>query len=85
MKTKTSTKSATKNTSTSTTATEKPGTKKVRKTATKKKALSGLDLVEQVRQRAYELYLQRGRKSGFEMADWLQAEKELRMKKGAGK
>lgn len=32
---------------------------------------------EVVRQRAYELYLARGREPGHELEDWLQAEKEL--------
>jgi hypothetical protein len=33
---------------------------------------------EQVRARAYEIYLARGRCDGDECADWLQAERELR-------
>ena len=33
---------------------------------------------DEVRLRAYELYLQRGGTPGNEMADWLQAERELR-------
>lgn len=33
--------------------------------------------VEQIRTRAYELYLQRGEQSGSETEDWLQAEAEL--------
>jgi hypothetical protein len=32
---------------------------------------------EQIRQRAYEIYLQRGELPGFEMEDWLQAESEV--------
>jgi hypothetical protein len=32
---------------------------------------------EEVRQRAYELYLQRGAIPGDEVSDWLQAEREL--------
>ena len=30
-----------------------------------------------VRNRAYEIYLQRGERSGHELDDWLQAEKEI--------
>lgn len=33
---------------------------------------------EQIRARAYEIYLARGRVTGDEHADWLQAERELR-------
>ena len=34
---------------------------------------------EEIRQRAYELYLARGATPGFELNDWLGAERELRM------
>ena len=30
-----------------------------------------------LRNRAYEIYLQRGGQSGYELEDWLQAEREL--------
>ena len=33
---------------------------------------------EEIRQRAYEIYLNRGAAPGFELDDWLQAERELR-------
>ena len=33
---------------------------------------------EQIRQRAYEIYLSRGDQPGDEFQDWLQAERELR-------
>ena len=33
---------------------------------------------EEINARAYEAYLQRGRIDGFDLEDWLQAEKELR-------
>jgi hypothetical protein len=36
-----------------------------------------VDLQEQVRRRAYELYEQRGREDGHELDDWLQAESEV--------
>jgi hypothetical protein len=32
---------------------------------------------QEIRNRAYELYLQRGRQPGYELEDWLQAEREL--------
>ncbi len=32
---------------------------------------------QQVRMRAYELYLQRGMSDGHELEDWLQAEQEI--------
>jgi hypothetical protein len=31
----------------------------------------------EIRTRAYEIYLQRGRQPGYELEDWLQAEREL--------
>lgn len=34
---------------------------------------------EQIRQRAYEIYLRRGEVPGSEVDDWLQAELELRI------
>ncbi len=33
---------------------------------------------EEIRQRAYEIFLARGATSGHELDDWLQAERELR-------
>jgi hypothetical protein len=33
---------------------------------------------QEIRNRAYEIYLQRGGQSGYELEDWLQAERELR-------
>ena len=32
---------------------------------------------EQIRFRAYEIYLERGGQPGYELEDWLQAEREL--------
>ena len=37
-----------------------------------------IDLEAQIRQRAYELYVERGRLDGFENEDWLKAEQEIR-------
>jgi hypothetical protein len=36
-----------------------------------------LPLEEQIRQRAYQIYLQRDAQDGSELDDWLQAEAEL--------
>ena len=36
---------------------------------------------EEIRQRAYEIYLNRGAVPGSELDDWLQAERELRSSK----
>ncbi len=38
-------------------------------------------LDEKVRRRAYDLYEQRGRRNGYELDDWLQAEAEVTGKK----
>jgi hypothetical protein len=43
---------------------------------------SELPLEEQIRQRAHEIYLQRGGDAGSDMDDWLQAEDEIRQKQG---
>jgi hypothetical protein len=40
-----------------------------------------LDLEEEVRRRAYELYEQRGKEEGHDLEDWLQAESELVQKR----
>jgi primase-polymerase (primpol)-like protein len=37
-----------------------------------------LSLEERIRQRAYELYLQRSNQPGSELDDWLQAEEDIR-------
>lgn len=44
-----------------------------------------MNLEGQVRQRAYELYEERGRRDGHQMEDWIQAEEEVRDKYGLGK
>ena len=38
---------------------------------------SPVDIQEQVRRRAFELYELRGREDGHDLDDWLQAESEL--------
>lgn len=40
-------------------------------------AAGNLPIEEHVRQRAYELYVERGNESGSELDDWLQAEDEI--------
>jgi len=59
-----------------------------RKTAAKKPATNGStssngtpDLSELIRQRAYELYLERGSEDGHAAEDWLRAEAEVRDQK----
>ena len=43
-----------------------------------------LELTEEyIRQRAYELYEQRGRQDGYDLEDWYQAETEVYGKKSA--
>lgn len=50
---------------------EAPST--VRSTREKKKVLTA----EQIQNRAYEIYLERGRTAGDPLQDWLRAEREL--------
>ncbi len=38
------------------------------------------EVIEEIRTRAYEIYLARGAAPGLELDDWLQAERELRSK-----
>ena len=47
--------------------------------AATKSAIETLPLEEQIRRRAYELYVERGDASGSELGDWLQAEREIWM------
>jgi len=55
---------------------EATSTAQVRKASSSANS-QNLDLDAQIRQRAYELYLQRGRVDGFALDDWLQAEREI--------
>ena len=43
-----------------------------------KESPSEISIEERIRLRAFELYVQRGSESGSELADWLQAEEEIR-------
>lgn len=45
--------------------------------AEEREGLLSSSLEQEIRTRAYELYLQRGGQSGYELEDWLQAEREL--------
>jgi len=47
--------------------------------AATKSAIETLPLEEQIRRRAYELYVERGNASGSELDDWLRAESEILM------
>ena len=43
----------------------------------KQEPLQDLTREQEIRRRAYEIYLERGAQSGHELEDWLQAEREL--------
>jgi hypothetical protein len=47
------------------------------KTTDANRSEPGIDLEQEIRCRAYELYEWRGREDGHEVEDWLQAEAEL--------
>jgi len=49
-----------------------------------RKPSSSSDITERIRQRAYDLYEQRGRGDGFALNDWLQAESQIRGTKKLG-
>jgi hypothetical protein len=53
---------------------------KPRKEIALPKNLLPINLEEEIRRRAYELYLQRGPASGSEAEDWLNAEREVRQR-----
>jgi len=42
----------------------------------------GLNLEDQIRRRAYELYEQRGKEDGHDLEDWFRAEEEIKQKQG---
>jgi Protein of unknown function (DUF2934) len=57
---------------------KKPAAKTGRQTSTSKRAKpSPRPTREEIEQRAYEIYLERGGSEGSEMEDWLEAEREL--------
>jgi hypothetical protein len=46
----------------------------------KQPQLAGAPSVEEIRQRAYEIHLERGGVHGWDQDDWLQAERDLAQK-----
>ncbi|MGA8214835.1 MAG: DUF2934 domain-containing protein [Candidatus Sulfotelmatobacter sp.] len=50
------------------------------KTEPRKNVVAPVNLEDEIRRRAYELYLQRGSASGSEAEDWLSAEAEVRQR-----
>ena len=63
---------ASKAKTTGSTDTTQPGT-----AVEKSKRLLQSTHEQEIRNRAYEIYLQRGAESGYEVEDWLQAEREV--------
>jgi len=57
---------------------KRPTSRKGSSPAARNANAQALILHEQIAQRAYELYERRGRQSGYELKDWLQAEREIR-------
>jgi Protein of unknown function (DUF2934) len=53
------------------------GMKRIQKEVPTETPATAVELEEQIRRRAYELYEQRGRIHGFDVDDWLQAENEV--------
>lgn len=53
------------------------GVKTATATKSPKQALQTQPVPEQIRQRAYEIYVSRNGAPGDELQDWLQAEREL--------
>jgi hypothetical protein len=56
---------------------QRQGSEMVERTAAVETAPGPQPSSEAIAKRAYELYLQRGSVSGYELEDWLQAEAEL--------
>ena len=60
---------------------KKPAAKTGRQTPSGKRTKSSPQPTrEDIEQRAYEIYLERGGTEGYEMEDWLQAERELQQR-----
>ena len=57
---------------------KRPTSRKGRASAASNANTQDSGLYERIAQRAYELYEQRGRQAGYELDDWLQAEREIR-------
>ena len=52
-------------------------TRKTGKSGNVQEALASTPTVDEIRARAYEIYIERGQRSGEDLENWLQAEKEL--------
>jgi hypothetical protein len=61
-------------------ATAEPRKLEVVKTEPRKNVVVPIKLEDEIRRRAYELYVQRGSASGSEAEDWLTAEREVRQR-----
>ena len=59
------------------TAPRKRTTKPLQPVVEPKKNVFPINLDEEIRKRAYELYVQRGSLAGYENEDWLTAEREV--------
>jgi hypothetical protein len=59
-----------------------PITGKVGLLATWRKDAGSYELEDKIRARAYQLYEQRGKRNGYALDDWLQAEAELTERRG---
>jgi len=57
--------------------TRKATSRKTGKSDHVQEALTSAPTVEEIRARAYEIYIERGQRSGEDLENWLQAEKEL--------
>ena len=60
--------------------TSEPRNLQVVKSEPRKNVVGPIKLEDEIRRRAYELYLQRGTASGSEAEDWLAAEREVRQR-----
>ena len=61
-------------------AASEPRKFEVVKNESRKKVVIPINLEDEIRRRAYELYQQRGSASGSEAEDWLAAEREVRQR-----
>ena len=57
--------------------TRKATSRKTGKSGHVQEALTSAPTVEEIRARAYEIYIERGQREGEDLEDWLRAEKEL--------
>ena len=57
--------------------TRKAASRKTGKSGNVQKALTSAPTAEEIRARAYEIYIEHGQRDGEDLENWLQAEKEL--------